>query len=184
MCVFLGSLCLKFLLRDDFKSLKCWLDLWLSCMLDCIHICVFPFLKNDFLSNLDTSSIPPWHLAIYWALKVFSYHNINRSSTTGGSNKKVPGPSIAFRQLVDRLSFSSCVFALFLDTFSTSASVDVVFLETSICQELLRIYIFSLRDLVLISSICLHLFTSQITLSHSKPLSQVFFKLFQFFFTW
>ena len=48
VCVFLGSLCIIFLLRDDFESLKCWLDLWLSYMLDCIHICVFPFLKNGF----------------------------------------------------------------------------------------------------------------------------------------
>ena len=31
---------------------------------------------------------------------------------------------------MDRSSFCSCVFALFLDTFSTAASVDVVFLDT------------------------------------------------------
>ena len=37
-----------FLLRDDFDSLKCCLDLWLSSMLDCIHICDFLFLKNYF----------------------------------------------------------------------------------------------------------------------------------------
>ena len=48
VCVFLGSLCLNLLLSDDFESLKCCLDPWLSCMLDCIHICVFPFLKNCF----------------------------------------------------------------------------------------------------------------------------------------
>ena len=58
MCVFLGSLCLKLLLGDDFESLKCWLDLWLTCMLDCIHIYVFPFLKNYFKVTLTD----PWHL--------------------------------------------------------------------------------------------------------------------------
>ena len=46
------------LLKDDFESSKCWLDLWLSCMLYCIHICVFTFLKSWFLAGstpLDTS---------------------------------------------------------------------------------------------------------------------------------
>ena len=43
--------------------------------------------------------------------------------------EKVPGSSIAFRQLVDRSSFFSCVFAWYLDTFSTAAFVDVVFLD-------------------------------------------------------
>ena len=64
---FLGSLCLKLLFKDDFESLKCWLDHWLSCMLDCIHICVFPFLKNCFYAI----STPPRHLAICQALKLF-----------------------------------------------------------------------------------------------------------------
>ena len=109
-------MCLKLLLRDDFGNLKCCLDPWFSCMLDCIHICVFPFLKNDFLSNLDTSSIPPRYLAICRALKVFSYRNLDRSSIASGSNKKVLGSSIVSRQLVDRSSLFSCVFALFLDT--------------------------------------------------------------------
>ena len=62
---------------------------------------------------------------------------------------------------MDRSSFSSCVFALFLDTFSTVTSVDVVFLDTfldtSICRELLRIYIYALCNLVPISSISLDL---------------------------
>ena len=58
MCV-LGSICLSFfLLRDDLESLKCCLDHWLSCMIDCIHVYVFPFLKNCFKQSrqlLDTS---------------------------------------------------------------------------------------------------------------------------------
>ena len=60
VCVFLGSMSFKLLLKDDFENLKCWLDPWLSCMLDCIHICVFPFLKNFF----KATSTDPWHLLI------------------------------------------------------------------------------------------------------------------------
>ena len=71
VCVFLGSMCLKFLLRDDFESSICWLDPWLSCMLNCIHINVFPFLKNWFLSNLDRSLTPLNTWPIYRALKLF-----------------------------------------------------------------------------------------------------------------
>ena len=36
------------LLRDDFESLKYCLDLWLCSLFDCIHICVFIFLKTVF----------------------------------------------------------------------------------------------------------------------------------------
>ena len=46
------------LLRDDFECSKSCLDLWLTCMLDCIHIYVFPFLKNYFKVTLTD----PWHL--------------------------------------------------------------------------------------------------------------------------
>ena len=46
VCVFLRSMCLKFLWRDVFESLIGWFDHWLSCMLDCIHVCVFHILKN------------------------------------------------------------------------------------------------------------------------------------------
>ena len=62
VCV-LEILVLKnFKLRDYFERFLCWLDHWLSCMLDCIHICVFLLSKNCFekLARhlLDTSSIP------------------------------------------------------------------------------------------------------------------------------
>ena len=40
-----------FLLRDVFVSLKCWLDLWLSNLVDCIHIYVFLLFKKLFLSS-------------------------------------------------------------------------------------------------------------------------------------
>ena len=62
MCVcVLGSKCLTFfLLRDVFERLKCCLDPWLSCMFDCIHICVFLFSKNCF----KAISTAPRHLSI------------------------------------------------------------------------------------------------------------------------
>ena len=138
-------------------------------------ISVFFPLEKRVLSYLDTSLIPPQHLAIYQASKLFLIAISIDPRQLGGLIEKVPRPLIASRYLVDRSSFCSCVFTLFLDTSSTASSADVVFLDGFICR---------CRDPVLISSICLHLFTSQITLSHSKPLSQVFFKLFQVFFTW
>ena len=64
VCVF-GIYVLKIVVERWFWELKkCLLDPWLSCMLDCIHICVFPFLKNYFqaistlgyLSRFSTSS--------------------------------------------------------------------------------------------------------------------------------
>ena len=59
VCV-LGSKCLSILLmRDDFERLKWCLDLWLSCMFDCIHVCIFLFFwKTVFKQSrqlLDTS---------------------------------------------------------------------------------------------------------------------------------
>ena len=49
-----------FLLRDVFERSKCCLDPWLSCMFDCIHICIFLFLKNCF----KATSTAPRHLSI------------------------------------------------------------------------------------------------------------------------
>ena len=37
-----------FLVGDVFERLKCYLDPWLSCIFDCIHVCVFLFLKKCF----------------------------------------------------------------------------------------------------------------------------------------
>ena len=73
------------------------------------------------------------HLLDTWlAIKLLSFVLITISADhwqLGGSIEKVPGPSIASRQLVDRLSFCSCVLTLFLDTFSTAVSVDIVFFD-------------------------------------------------------
>ena len=77
---------------------------------NCIHVCVFHISKNCFLKLarhlLDT-------LLSVELLQLFLI--------------VIPTAS---RHLVDRSSFSSCVFALFLDTFFTAVSVDVIFLDT------------------------------------------------------
>ena len=101
VCVLLGSLCLELLLRDVFESLKCWLDPWLSCMLDCIHVCLFLFLKNWFLATLKNSR----HLAYLSSSKLFLIAISTPSRQLHVSIKKVLGSSIASRQLVDQLSF-------------------------------------------------------------------------------
>ena len=74
MCVCFGSISLTFfLLRDYFKSLKCCLDLWLSSMFDCIHVCVFLFFEKLFLSNLNSYWTPLDSCDIYRALSTSFY---------------------------------------------------------------------------------------------------------------
>ena len=101
VCVFWGSMCLKLLLKDDFESSKCWLDPWLSCMHDCTHIYIFPFLKNWFSAILT----PYRHLAIYRAFQLPLITILIASRQLGGSIEISSRPSIASRQLVDRSSF-------------------------------------------------------------------------------
>ena len=149
MCVcVLEIIVLKiFKLRDYFERFLCWLDHWLSCMLDCIHICVFLILKNCFekLARhlLDTLlSVEP--------LKPFSYRNLDTSSIPGRSIEKAPTSSIAPRHLVDWSRFCSWIWFFvsqylldtsavedqFLDTYLDS------FLDTSrylICRALLKV---------------------------------------------
>ena len=150
-----------------------------------MHSCLCFSLLEKLL--LKASSTPPRHLAIYRALKLFSYRNLDTSSIAGGSIEKVPGPSIA-GGLIELLFLCLCfVPRHLLDScicrrcfFSTPSSTDgSTPLDTSICQELLRIYIYALCDLVLISSISLNLsapihlpntlsFTSNLFLKHSS----------------
>ena len=196
VCVILRSMCLKFKLRDDFKRLLCWLDHWLSCMLDCIHVCIFHSKKTGLKKWLDTSSIPPRHLAICRASQVFFYRNPDNSSIPDGSIKKAPASSIAPRHLVDQSNFcswnwffvarylldTSVVDDQFLDTYLDN------FLDTSwylICQALLMVlfkppsrfvsHIFDLSRSVHACSSPKH------SLFHPQPLPQSFFKLFQVF---
>ena len=70
--MFWRSLCSKFFgLRDYFERFLCWLDHWLSCVLDCIHICVFHISKNSFEKLARHLLTPPRYLAIYRASQAF-----------------------------------------------------------------------------------------------------------------
>ena len=178
MCVF-GIYVLKIVIKRwfwkvymVFRSLVV-LHVWLHSRL------WFSLLKKTILKACLT---PPRHLAICRALKFF-----------------LITISIPSWYLVDRSRFSSCVFAfsstpprqlhLSMLFFSTPSSTDgLTPLDTSICQELLRIYIYAHRNPVLISSSSLdrsapvHLpntlsFTSNLFLKHSL-------RLIRFFFTW
>ena len=96
MCVFLGSMCLKLLLRDDFERFIWCLDHWLCCVFDCIHVCIFLFSKNCFQKACST----PGYLSSFQAF--FSYCNLDTSSTLSGLIEKVLVSSIAFRWQLGR----------------------------------------------------------------------------------
>ena len=172
------------------------MDHWLSCMLDCIHVCIFHSKKTGLKKWLDTSSIPPRHLAICRASQVFFYRNPDNSSIPDGSIKKAPASSTASRHLVHRLSFCSWIWCVvprylldtsvvddhFLDTYLDS------FLDTSWHLHLSSftegLYIPSSRSeshfFDLYQSVCT-CSSPKHPLSHSKPLPLWFFKLFQDF---
>ena len=133
-----------------------------------LHSCLcFSLLEKLFLKASST----PGYLSSFQA---FSYRNLDTSSTLGGSIKKVLVPSIASREVVDQSSLNSCVWCfvprhlyLLMAKSSTLGSTPwSTPFDTFFYRELLRIYIYALRDPVLISSICPHLFISQ-TLSPS-----------------
>ena len=189
VCVCLGSMCLKLLLRDIFENLKCWLDRWLSCMIDCIHICVFPSWKKLFLSNLDSFSTPPWHLAIYRAFQLPLIVISIASRQLGGLIEISSGSSIASQQLVDQSRFflafcwivpqqilgsciCRCLFARHLSQhLYLSRFIGLLFKRES------RFPSHFSRSLS--RQTCL--FTSQNSLNHSKLHSQAIFKLSQIF---
>ena len=142
-----------------------------------MHSCLCFSLFEKLL--LKASLTPPRHLAICRASKLF-----------------LIAISTPPQHLVDRSRLSSSVFASFLDTSSTVASINVVFLDTFfdrwldtfICRELLRIYIFFLCDPVLISSISLDL-SAPVPLPNTISLTPNLFpsdfsNFFKFFFTW
>ena len=132
VCVFLKSMCLKFLLRDDFERLLCWLDHWLRCMLDCIYVCVFHSWKTGFKKWLDTSSIPPWHFAISRDSSAVSYRFPYSFWIPGGSIEKAPASSIASRHLVDRSSFCSWIWWVVPRYLLDTSAVDDHFLDTDL----------------------------------------------------
>ena len=195
MCVcVLEILVLKiFKLRDYFERVLCWLDHLLSCMLDCIHICVFLLLKNCFEKLA-------WHLLdtllSIKLLKPFSYRNLNTFSILGGLIENAPASSIAPRHSVDRSSFCSWIWFLVAWYFLDTSTVEDQFLDTYlnsfldtyrylICRALLKVlfkppsrsisHFFDLSQSVRACSSPKH------SLLHSQPLPQGFFKLFQVF---
>ena len=129
MCVcVLEILVLKiFILKDYFERLLCWLDHWLSCMLDCIHVRVFLLSKNCFEKLA-------WHLLntllSVELLKSFSYRNPDSSSIPGGSIEKALASSIAPWHLVDRSSFCSWIWFLVARYLLDTSTVDDHFLDT------------------------------------------------------
>ena len=128
------------------------------------YLC-FSLLEKRFLSYVDTSLIPPRHLAICRALKLCFYCNLDRSSTARWIDREsswtlnsssTAGGSIELLFLC--LYFVSRQLYMSTLCFSTPFSTDVSTpFDTSICQELLKIYILVFRNLVLISSISLDL---------------------------
>ena len=139
------------------------------------------------------------HLAICRALKLFLIAISTLPRQLGGSIKKVPGSSIASWRLVDWSRFFSCVFALFLKTFSIAVSVDVVFLNTYLDRWLdtsWHLYLLGITEDLYIGFnairssfsrsllIYLHLFNSQTLTSLSKPSTHVIFGLSLLQITW
>ena len=141
MCVFLRSMCLKKKFRDDFERLLCWLDHWLSCMLDCIHVCIFHSWKTGFKKWLDTSSIPPRHLAICRASQAFSYYNLDSSS--------IPYYLLSFLSLfLNAISWINRESSCLLDSFSTlGGSIELLFLKLILCCSILARYLNCWRPL-------------------------------------
>ena len=178
-----------FRLRDYFERLLCWLDHWLSCMLDCIHIYVFLLSKNCFekLARhfLDT-------LLSVELVKPFSYRNIDTSSIPGGSIEKAPASSIAPRHPVHQSSFCSWIWFFVAQYFLNTSAFDDQFLDTNLDTSRYLIYRALLKVLFKPPSQSVsHFFdlsrsvracsSPKHSLFHSQPLPQGFFKLFQVF---
>ena len=84
-----------------------------------------------FFPSWKTIFKQPRHLLDTWPfrrdLKLFLIAISIAVLTAGGSIEKVPGPSIASRQLVDQSSFFDCVWWILPRHLSLVASVDVLF---------------------------------------------------------
>ena len=180
-------------MRDDFERLLYWLDYWLSCILDCIHVCVFFTLeKLVFKKWLDTSSIPPQHLAVCRDSSAVSYRFPDRSSIPGGSIEKAPASLIDPWYLVDRSSFCSWIWWVVPQYLLDTSVIDKHFLDTYldtfrhlICRDLLRVLYkppcaiqTSFHSISLSIALC---FLSQTLSSHSNLDPQRFLKAFSRF---
>ena len=172
-----------------------WIIGWVACWIAFMSV-FFSSQKTGFKKWLDTSLIPPRHLAICQASQAFSYRNPDSSSIPSGSIEKAPASSVASRHLVDRSSFCSwiwCVVPWYL--LNTSAVEDHFlntyldsFLDTSRHLHLSSftegLYIPSSRSeshFLRSLSICPHLFISQTLSSHSNLDPQRFLQAFSRF---
>ena len=120
-------------LRDYFERFLCRLDHWLSCMLDCIHICVFHISKNCF------EKLARHLLDTFLSIKLLKHsfkRNLDTSSIPGGSIEKAPTSSIAPRHLQDRSSFCSESDSLLLDSFLNTSAIEDQILDTYLDRSL------------------------------------------------
>ena len=195
MCV-LEILVLKifFGLRDNFERFLCWLDHWFSCMLDCIHICVFHISKNCFdkLSRHLLDTLLSVELLKYFLFFMQSRHLIDtwwidRESSCLLDSSSTPDGSI-------ELLFLNLTLCCSIPQLSKTRSSTPTLLassippDTSAIEHYWRVYIFLNHDSSLISSISLNLsvtvhlpntllFTPNLFLKDSSS-------FFKFLFTW
>ena len=136
------------MLRDVFESLKCFLDHWLSCILDCIHVCVFLLLKNCFekLAQhlLDSQLFVELFKLFLIAILIAPRYLVDRS------RKFLTSRQLLDTWWINRASYlASSVFIL--DSFSTHNLLTLLFSTPArqmsrhlICRDLLMVYIFLL----------------------------------------
>ena len=139
----------------------------------------FTIRKTGFKSWLDTSSIPCC-LSTFFSFFLLQSRQlldtwwIDRESSCFLNSSSTPGGSIELLFL-DLLSCSSIPqLSTTISSIPTSIASLTPF-DTCIYRALLRVYIYLLRDPILISSISLDLSTpvhlpNTLSLSHSKPL--------------
>ena len=139
----------------------------------------FTFRKTGFKSWLDTSSIPCclssfFSFFLSQSQQLLNTWWIDRKSSCLLDSSSTPGGSIELLFL-DLMSCSSIPqLSTTISSIPTSIA-SLTPLDTCIYRALLRVYIYLLRDPILISSISLDLSTpvhlpNTLSLSHSKPL--------------
>ena len=159
-----------------------------------LHVYVFLFSKNCFQKDCST---PPRNLAICRASKLFFLSQSRHLLDTWWINRESSCllDSFSIARSIDRVSILD-IGGLFLDTWSTLASIDDHFLDTYLDKLLdtsrhLHLSRFTDGQYILLVQSAAHfcqslswylcLFISQTSLTHSKLLPHGFFKLFQDF---
>ena len=197
VCVFWRSLCSKFLDWETILRDYCvdWIIGWVVCWIAFISV-FFSSRKTVLKSWLDTSSTPPWYLAICWASQAFFLMQsryllntwwIDRESSCLFDSSLTPGGSI--KLLFLKLILCCSIPQLSTTTFSTPPlTASSIPPDTLVVEHYWRSYLNLLCDLSLISSISLDLsapvhlpntllFTPNLFLKDSSS-------FFKFLFTW